>query len=119
MKINKNMLKKLMLKIVLKITGRDYQKQYREIKSINSKGELRSFQNEYLKKIIIHSYYNVPYYKKIFNQINIIKNSQVDLSKFNKIPILTKDLIRKNQKELISKDYKTRKWATLLNKIKL
>ncbi|OQB43901.1 MAG: Phenylacetate-coenzyme A ligase [Parcubacteria group bacterium ADurb.Bin159] len=101
--------KKLLFKIALKIRGKDYSKQYKEIKSIKTKDDLIRVQNKYLENLILHSYYNVPYYRKIFGEINIVKNNQVDLSKFGKIPILTKDLIRKNQKDLISKDYKKRK----------
>jgi phenylacetate-CoA ligase len=72
--------------------------------------DLVKFQERYLKNLIIHSYKNVPYYQKIFDETGIVKGEKIDLSKFNEIPILTKQILQKNQKELISKDYMSRKW---------
>jgi len=67
-----------------------------------------------LKNLIIHSYKNIPYYKRIFDKIKIIKKVyegfEVDLTRFDKIPILTKEDIRKNRKDLISLDFKKRRW---------
>lgn len=88
----------------------DSKNKYIKIKSVVSKNQLMSFQEKYLQKLLLHVYHNVPYYNKIFVSIGIIKNDKFDLSKFNEIPILTKEIIRKYQKELISNDYKTRKW---------
>ena len=46
-----------------------------------------------------------PIIKNIFDKIDLVNNEKVDLSRFHEIPILTKELLRKHQKELISKDY--------------
>jgi len=81
---------------------RNFEKQYSEAKRIN--------QEKYLKDLLLHVYHNVPYYNRVFREIGIIKDADVDLSKFSRIPILTKEIMRKYHEELISKDYTTRRW---------
>jgi phenylacetate-CoA ligase len=54
---------------------------------------LKKYQENKLKKILLYAQDNVPYYHKI---------------NFNKLPILTKEIIRKQGKNLYSKDYKKR-----------
>jgi phenylacetate-CoA ligase len=96
--------------LILQIKGKDVKKEYQEIKRIYNLNDLLKFQQRYLENLILHSYKHIPYYQNIFDKIDIIKNGKVNLSKFHEIPILTKDLLRKHQKELISKDYLKRKW---------
>lgn len=96
--------------IISKLQGTDVNNEYQEIKRINNKDELLRFQQKYLEKLLLHSYKNVPYYKNIFDKIELVKNEKVNLSKFHEIPILTKDLLRKHQEELVSKDHIKRKW---------
>jgi len=72
------------------LTGNSYKKEYQEIIKIKSKDDLIKFQENYLEKLILHAYKNVRYYHNIFKEIGIVNNSTVNLSKFNKIPILTK-----------------------------
>lgn len=104
------MIKKCVKGVISIVYQSDFKEQYSKIKSVVTKDKLISFQEEYLQKLLLHAYYNVPYYHSIFDKIGIIKNDKADLSKFDEIPILTKEIIRKYQKELISNDYKTRKW---------
>ena len=103
------MIKKYLKNTLLKLTDKSFYKEYREIKKIDNQKKLHEFQEEQLRRLILHSYRNVPYYTRIFKKIGIVNNDEVDLSKFNEIPILTKEIIR-NNKELISSDYTTRKW---------
>jgi phenylacetate-CoA ligase len=103
-------MKKSIMDILLRLTGNSSEKQYDEIKQIRDKNDLLNFQEKYLKKLLLHSYHNVPYYQDMFDGIGIIDNGHVNLSKFHEIPILTKELLRKYQKGLISKDYVNRKW---------
>jgi phenylacetate-CoA ligase len=104
------MIKKHIRDIISKIRGNDFDREYFEIKRINNKDELLDFQEKYLKKLFLHAYKNCTYYHRIFKETGIISNGIVDLSKFNEIPILTKEIMREHHQELISKDYKTRKW---------
>jgi len=105
------MIKSTIYDIFKGILGTNYNKEYYQIINLINNKKLKEFQEESLKKLLLHAYQNVPYYTRIFNEIGIIKNSNnCDLSKFNQIPILTKDKIKKNFHELTSKDYLKRKW---------
>lgn len=70
-----------------------------------SRSELERFQQERLQALLKHAYENVPYYHKIFRELELkpqdIKNSD-DLQK---LPILTKEHIRNNLDDLTAKNY--------------
>jgi len=104
------MIKKQLWNIALKIKGKSFRREYHEIKNISNKDKVSEFQEKYLTKLLLHAYKNVPYYHRIFKEVGVINDGTVVLSKFNQIPILTKEIMRKHHKELISKDYTTRKW---------
>jgi len=104
------MIKRYIRDTILKIRGTSFDAEYLEIKSINSKDKLIQLQGKYLKSLLSHAYKNVPYYHRIFKETGVVNEGVVDLSKFDRIPILTKEIMRKHYKELISKDYTTRKW---------
>jgi phenylacetate-CoA ligase len=104
------MIKKHIRDTISKIRGNDFEREYLEANGLDNKTRLLEFQEKYLKNLLLHAYRNVPYYHDIFEEIGIIKNNEVDLSKFNQIPILTKEIMRKHHQELISNDYTTRKW---------
>lgn len=78
-------------------------------KEFKSLDENLRFQEEELKKILNHAWKNVPYYKPILEFSGVIMNGDVNLNNFNKIPILTKEIIRCEGKNLYSLDYKSRK----------
>jgi len=82
--------------------------EYQEIQQIKNENDLLQFHEKYLKKLVLHAYRNVPYYRKIFDNIEIVNKDNVNLSLFHKIPILTKEILIKQQKELISTDYAER-----------
>lgn len=102
--------RKIMLDVVTKLRQNDFEKPYDEIRLIKNKDDLSTFQKKYLEKLLLHANFNVPYYNKIFDNVGIVRNGKVDISKFEEIPILTKKLMRKHYQELISNDYNTRKW---------
>jgi phenylacetate-CoA ligase len=62
-------------------------------------------QHRKILDILKHSIKNVPYYKSILSKANISMN-HYDIEEFNKIPFLTKDIIKKNFKNLLSKTIK-------------
>ena len=64
------------------------------------------FNKEKLSAIVTHAYKTVPYYKDIFDSLEIDVNNPKD---FHKIPILTKNMVKKNIRELLSLDYKSEK----------
>jgi phenylacetate-CoA ligase len=104
------MIKKSINKIISIRRGTNFDLEYSKFKSLTDEVKLSEFQEKYLKKLLLHAYKNVLYYHRVFDEIGLINDGRVDLSKFNKIPILTKDIIRKNQKELVCKDYTKRNW---------
>jgi phenylacetate-CoA ligase len=104
------MMRKFLKAVINGIKGDNFEQEYQEIKNIKTNEELIMFQEKYLKKLLIHAYENVPYYHGHLREIGVINEGKVDLSKFNQIPILTKEIMRKHHKELISIDYLKRKW---------
>ncbi|MGC4100564.1 aminotransferase class I/II-fold pyridoxal phosphate-dependent enzyme [Ferruginibacter sp.] len=68
--------------------------------------KFKEFQLKEVRKTLIAAK-NVPYYKALFAEINF--NPETDfkqLSDLEKIPVLTKDIIRKEYKNLINPNYK-------------
>jgi len=64
--------------------------------------KLKKFQWEKLKKLLIYSYENVPYYHNLFDKIKLKPKDINSFKDFKKIPILTKKDIQKNFKKLIA-----------------
>jgi len=104
-------MKNLLLKTILKALGKDIFFKYQELKKMeyNSLKKNLEIQEDKLKKILLHSWEHVPYYKKVLENVSVIRNGKVSLENFNKIPILTKAIIRENFDLLKSDDYKKRK----------
>lgn len=63
--------------------------------------ELEKFQNERLKVLIKHSYENVPYYTKLLDSLNLKPGDFSSKEDLKKLPILTKDEIKRNFPEFI------------------
>jgi phenylacetate-CoA ligase len=63
--------------------------------------ELEKFQNERLKVLIKHTYENVPYYTKLFDSLNLKPSDFRSKEDLKKLPILTKDEIKRNFPEFI------------------
>ncbi len=80
------------------------QKVFRKLKEIekNTTKEIYNLQQDKLIIFFKYSYENTKYYKKIFDQFDVNTWNPEDLKK---IPILTKDIIRKHGKELLSEEF--------------
>ena len=85
---------------------------YEKLKKIEflPRTEIETISKTRLEKLLLHAYHQVPYYQKIFKKINLIQNNKVNLDKFNEIPILTKEIIRKEKDNLYSLDRQKRDW---------
>lgn len=59
-----------------------------------------------LQQLVAHSYRTVPYYRRLFEQINLKPDDIKSLDDIRKIPYLTKEIIRDNFNDLISEKYK-------------
>ncbi len=61
-------------------------------------------QEEQLSKLIQFSYNNVPYYNKMFDKLKIKVNDIKTIEDLNKLPILTKKIIKSNWQDFIPKN---------------
>jgi len=64
--------------------------------------EIRKYQFKKLKTLLEHAYLNVPYYKKLFSYIGTRPEDIRNFQDVKHIPILTKDIIKKNFEDLIA-----------------
>ena len=63
------------------------------------------YQNKQLQSLITHVYKNVPYYHKLFESIHLKPKKIKTPKDLETIPVLTKDIIRKNQDSLKAQNY--------------
>lgn len=69
-----------------------------------SKDEHKEYQIRHLKKIICHAYQNVPYYTKIMDQRGLKPKDFSSTSDLQKLPFLTKELVRENLDDLMARN---------------
>lgn len=65
-----------------------------------------------LNKLLNHAYNNVPYYNKILQNSEFIKDEYIELSSIEQlkyIPFLTKDIIKKEKEQMYASDHQNRK----------
>jgi len=67
--------------------------------------DIEQFQNKRLQQLLVHAYENVPYYHKIFKTVGLKPTDIKNVNDLKKLPILTKDIIRKNLPDLIPTNY--------------
>lgn len=70
-----------------------------------SEEEILAFQTRKLKEIIRFAYSEVPYYRKVFDEVGVTPADFKDLADLAALPILTKDDIRENFDQLHSREY--------------
>ena len=104
--------RKFVLRTTAGILGRKMFKYFEFLKKVEAEtiDMLNQRQEEKLSKLLLHARANVPYYHRILNEAAVIRDGKVCLENFQRIPILTKDIIRREGERLYSKDYKTRSW---------
>lgn len=73
-----------------------------------SSEQILKFQEKKLRDIILYAYNNVPYYKELFDKIKLVPADIATIEDLKKIPVLTKDAIRKNYQDIISSAYKAK-----------
>jgi phenylacetate-CoA ligase len=67
-----------------------------------SRERLIEYQNERLRRLIIHAYNNVPYYHSLFKEKGIRPSDIHTLHDLPKIPLLTKEVLRKKLRDLVA-----------------
>lgn len=69
-----------------------------------NRSEIVNIQTLLIKKLINHAYYNTDYYRELFDQNNILPSDIETKEDLNKIPELSKELLRNNIEKLKSND---------------
>ena len=69
-----------------------------------SEKDLYDLQCKKLKELIEHCYINVPYYRRVFDELGITPKDIQSREDLSKLPILTKQIIKENFNDLISLD---------------
>jgi phenylacetate-CoA ligase len=65
---------------------------------------LQEYQLSRLQRILDHAYTNVPYYRALFNREGIFPREFTCLEDLQKIPPLTKELVKKNKHFLVARN---------------
>ena len=104
--------RKPIINMLLSVTGSKVNKSLVTILNLERQPRfvLKKYQETKLKKLILHCYHKVPYYKRLLSQSKVVSKGRVNLSNYEKLPILTKEIIRKESKNLRSRDIGKRKW---------
>ena len=64
--------------------------------------DICSYRDERLRKIILHCYETVPYYRNMFRSLNIYPDEIRDIKDLELLPIISKKEINKNPQDFIS-----------------
>jgi phenylacetate-CoA ligase len=75
--------------------------------------EIRAFQESRLRELIRHSYRNVPYYRSTFDRLGLKPEDINSVEDLQKLPVLTKDIIRREFPDNITSQDTPRKRLTL------
>lgn len=102
--------KSILLPVADGLTHRGISEEWRVMERLDraTEEQLRKVQNERLQALMQHCYANVPYYTRVFDERGLKPEDiqcRVDLQK---LPILTKQMVREHFDELISKDIDNR-----------
>ncbi len=89
-----------------------YKKTYDLLKKSQwwSADQLEEYQLEQLSKLLSHSYKNVPYYTRVFNERGLKPKDIQDLKDLEQLPIMTRDTVRDNFKDLCARNYSPRQF---------
>jgi len=66
---------------------------------------LMEYQNKRLRKIVRHAYDSVPFYHERFDQLGLRPSDVKNVTDLDKLPILTKNELRKNKDRMVSREF--------------
>lgn len=69
-----------------------------------SRSEVLAHQFERLSALLAHAEARVPYYREMFRSLGISSRDIRSLSDFAELPVLTKDIVRERQRDLVRDD---------------
>lgn len=87
-------------------TRRDVMENYADLRDIASQSQsyVSRLQDDRLENLLTHAYQTVPYYRETLNESGVVDQNGVDIGRFDEIPLLTKEVLRNDQRELWSND---------------
>ena len=102
--------KHILMPIADKLTHRGISKEWRLMERMNdaTEQELITLQNQRMQALIQHCYAKVPYYTKLFDSLGLKPEDIQCREDLQKLPMLTKQMVREHYDELISKDIDNR-----------
>jgi len=101
--INKRILLREAKNIYTKFSPTYYQtKKLLQMTEYLPEESLQAWQFRHLKKVLIHAYEKVPYYRRTFRQAGVDLHDMVELAQIQAFPFLTKEQYRDNIDEFIS-----------------
>ena len=65
---------------------------------------IKNYQLAKIKKLVKYAYQNIPYYKNLFDRNSILPQDIKTFADFKKIPILSKDIVRRENQNLTAAD---------------
>ena len=98
------------IKTLLSISGSSILKYMKDIEKsmLLSENAIARYQEGKLKKMLLHCWANVPYYRAKLEESKTVVNGKVQLENYGNLPFLTKDIIRTEGENLLSKDASSR-----------
>jgi len=78
---------------------------YLKLKNI-SETKIQELKNNRLKEIVNYAYRNVPFYRKLWKKLGISPNNIKDEEDLKRLPIIDKNIIKRNYDAFISREYK-------------
>lgn len=84
--------------------GKQFWRLFREFERNQwlSLDELHEWQGDRLRELVRHAYNNVPYYRTVFEKIRLVPDDIKTIDDIGNLPVLTKDDIKKNFKQLLN-----------------
>jgi phenylacetate-CoA ligase len=80
-----------------------------------SRDELAEFQMDKIKRLVAYAYQFVPYYQRAFKNLGFHpQDLSRDFSLYIRLPVLTKEIIRENHADMITKDPELQKQLSIL-----
>ena len=107
----------ILMPVADRLTHRGITKEWRIMDKAEhlSEEQLRGLQDKRLQQLIRHCYEHVPYYRHLFDSLHLMPNDIQTREDLQKLPILTKQMVRDHFEELQADniaDYKVLKSST-------
>lgn len=74
----------------------------------SSRETLLQYQDKRYQQLLLYAYEHTKYYHRVFDDISLIHKGSINQNRYNDIPILTKEIIRREGNALISDEAKDR-----------